>query len=206
MQLIAMITMLIDHIGLIFFPQDMSWRYIGRIAFPIYCYALVQGHIRTSSRPKYLFRLFLIALIAQLPYNLAIHAGGLNVVVTLLLAALVLAVLDRYPNVLLGVLLVAAASLFMDYYPLDYGAYGLLLVLIYRYTKSYWMVLAHLMLNIFYLFYSGWVVQMASILPTLLIAVRPVFWSYLENRRIPRWVWWSFYPGHLIVLAIIKNL
>jgi hypothetical protein len=204
MQLIAMITMLIDHVGLIFFPQEMGWRYIGRIAFPIYCYGLVQGHLHTSSRPIYLLRLLLIALISQVPYSMAINPEGLNVVVTLLLAAVILVILDKLPSPWLALPVVAAASVFMDYYPLDYGAYGLLLVLIFRYTKSYWMVLAHLALNIFYLFYSGWLVQMASILVTLIIAGGPALWQQLEGRRIPRWAWWSFYPTHLAVLAIIK--
>ncbi|WP_410511576.1 TraX family protein [Paenibacillus sp. BR2-3] len=204
MQLIAMITMLIDHIGYIFFPQEMAWRYVGRIAFPIYCYGLVQGHLHTTSRSKYLLRLLLIAIISQLPYNLAINPEGLNVVITLLLAAVILAVLDRLPNPWLGLPIIAVASVLMDYFPVDYGAYGLLLVLIFRYTKSYAMVLAHLALNILYLFYNGWLIQMASIVPTIIIAWGPAFWQRLEKHRIPRWVWWSFYPAHLLVLAIVK--
>ena len=204
MQIIAMLTMLIDHIGYIFFPGELTWRYIGRIAFPIYCYALVQGHIHTSSRPKYLMRLLIIAIIAQVPYNLALNPGGWNVVVTLLLSAIMLVILDKLPNPWFGVPLVIVAIGLMDYFPIDYNAYGLLLVLIFRYTKSYWLIAAHLILNIFYLFYNGWVVQMYSILPTMLIVIAPALWRYLERHRIPRWVWWSFYPAHLLVLAIFK--
>lgn len=206
MQIIAMLTMLIDHIGYIFFPGELGWRYIGRIAFPIYCYALVQGHIHTSSRPKYLLRLLLIAVITQVPYNLALDPGGLNVVFTLLLSAIVLVVLDKLPNPWLGAPIVIAVCVFMEYFPLDYNAYGLLLVLIFRYARSYWLVLAHFLLNVFYLFYNGWLVQMVSIVPTLLIVIVPVFWTYLERRRLPRWVWWSFYPAHLACLAVVKFL
>lgn len=206
MQILAMLTMLIDHIGAIFFPGEMSWRYIGRIAFPIYCYALVQGHLHTSSRPKYVLRLLLIALLAQIPYNLALSPDGWNVVFTLLLSVLVLMILDKLPNAWLGLPIVAAAVVLMEYYPLDYNAYGLLLVLIFRYTRSYGIVLAHLMLNLVYLFYYGWVVQMLSLLPTVLIACFPALRSWLERRRLPRWVWWSFYPAHLAVLAIIKRV
>jgi len=206
MQLIAMITMLIDHVGLIFFPQELVWRCIGRIAFPIYCYALVQGHLHTSSRPKYLLRLLIIAILSQLPYNMAIDPEGLNVVFTLLLSAGLLAVLDYLPALWMGIPLVAAFMVLMDYYPVDYGAYGLLLVLIFRYAKSYGMVIAHFALNLFYLFYSNWLVQLLSILPTLLIVFSPSFWNSLERRRIPRWAWWSFYPVHLLLLAAAENL
>ncbi|CAH1190896.1 hypothetical protein PAECIP111892_00396 [Paenibacillus auburnensis] len=206
MQIIAMLTMLIDHIGYIFFPGELGWRYIGRIAFPIYCYALVQGHIHTKSRPRYLRRLFLIALIAQVPYNLALDPGGWNVVFTLLLSAVVLVILDELPSLWLGIPVVLAAIFLMDYFPIDYNAYGLFLVLIFRYARSYWMIAGHFLLNGFYLFYSGWLVQLFSIVPTIFIALTPGVWGFLEKKRLPRWVWWSFYPAHLAVLAAVKIL
>ncbi|NQX43888.1 conjugal transfer protein TraX [Paenibacillus tritici] len=206
MQIIAMLTMLIDHIGYIFFPGELAWRYVGRIAFPIYCYALVQGHLHTSSRPRYLRRLLVIALLAQIPYNLALDPGGWNVVFTLLISAALLALLDKLPKLWFGIPVVILAVLLADALPLDYNAYGLLLVLIFRYTRSYWLVLAHLALNVFYLFYYNWLVQMASILPTILIALIPGFWVLLEKKRLPRWVWWSFYPAHLALLALVKFL
>ncbi|MNB65911.1 TraX protein [compost metagenome] len=206
MQLIAMLTMLIDHIGYIFFPQEMGWRYIGRIAFPIYCYTLVQGHLHTSSHRRYCLRLLVIALLAQLPFNLALHAGGLNVVFTLLLSELVLIMLDRLRTPWIGVIAVLPALWIMDRLPLDYNAYGLLLVLIFRYAKSYWLVLLHALLNVIYLFYYGWTVQMLSVVPTLMIAFGPNVWKYLEKRKIPRPIWWSFYPAHLAVLALIRYM
>lgn len=206
MQIIAMLTMLIDHIGYIFFPGELGWRYIGRIAFPIYCYALVQGHIHTKSRPRYLRRLFLIALIAQVPYNLALDPGGWNVVFTLLLSAIVLVILDKLPSLWLGIPVVLAAIFLMDHFPVDYNAYGLILVLIFRYARSYWLIAAHFLLNGFYLFYSGWLVQMFSIVPTIFIALMPGAWGFLEKRRLPRWVWLSFYPAHLAMLAAVKIL
>lgn len=206
MQIIAVLTMLIDHIGLIFFPGELAWRIVGRIAFPIYCYGLVQGHIHTRSRPRYLKRLLWIALIAQVPYNLAIDPGGWNVVVTLLLSALVLFVLDKWPNPWFGIPVALLAVYLMDILPLDYNAYGLMLVLIFRYARSYWLVLAHFLLNTFYLFYNGWLVQMVSIVPTLFIALTPGLWGVLEKKRLPRWAWWSFYPAHLAVLALVKIL
>ncbi|MGN7763679.1 TraX family protein [Paenibacillus sp. 22594] len=206
MQILAMLTMLIDHIGYIFFPGEMAWRYVGRIAFPIYCYALVQGHIHTSSRPRYLRRLLWIALLAQVPYNLALNPGGWNVVFTLLLSAAVLFILDKLPNLWYGIPVVILAFVLMDRLPLDYNAYGLLLVLIFRYTRSYWLILAHFVLNGVYLYYYGWRVQMFSLVPTILIVTAPGFWRLLEKKRLPRWIWWSFYPGHLAVLAIVKIL
>ena len=108
MQWIAMLTMLIDHVGLVFFPHQEIWRIIGRIAFPIYVYALVQGH-RYTSRPKYIIRLAIIAVISQIPYQLALDPEGLNVVITLVAGAIVLYVLERSDSQLLSWMVVVAA-------------------------------------------------------------------------------------------------
>ncbi|MNP42330.1 TraX protein [compost metagenome] len=135
---------------------------------------------------------------------MALDPGGWNVVFTLLLSAIVLLILDKLPSIWLGIPVVLIAIYVMDVLPLDYNAYGLILVLIFRYTRSYYMILAHFVLNAFYLFYSGWFVQLFSIVPTILIAVFPAAWAFLEKRRLPRWAWWSFYPAHLAVLAVMK--
>lgn len=204
MQLLAMLTMLIDHVGLVFYSGQEVWRIIGRVAFPLYVYALVQGYVRTSSRPRYMFRLGIIALLSQIPYQLVLNPSGLNVVVSLLAGALVLSVLDRSDSQLLSVGIVAAACFVMEQFPFDYGAYGLLLILIFRYAPANWLVPWHLMLNVLYLFLNGWVLQMWSLLPTILMAYGPFVWKRIESVRVPSLIWRSFYPLHLLFIAMIQ--
>ncbi|MBR3811513.1 MAG: conjugal transfer protein TraX [Agathobacter sp.] len=110
LKLIALITMLIDHIAAVliiqiyresyhitatmqlsenFMDQLIVWvaenqndvykiydlmRDIGRMAFPIYCFLLVEGFLYTKSVAKYAVRLFMFALISEIPFDLAI--GG----------------------------------------------------------------------------------------------------------------------------------
>jgi hypothetical protein len=204
MQWIAMITMLIDHIGAIFFPGQAGLRIIGRIAFPIYAYALVQGYQYTSSRPKYLRRLVGLALLAQIPFQLALGIRGLNVIVTLSLCFIVLQLLDKFKGTMTAMGITIIFAIVMEWIPMDYGAYGLFLVLIYRYLKSFEMVMAHLVLNFIFWWSHGWFIQLASIAPTIVIAYGCLLWQKLEQRTTPRWLWRGFYPVHLVVLAMIS--
>ncbi|MFD1176809.1 TraX family protein [Paenibacillus puldeungensis] len=201
MQLIAMLTMAIDHIGLIFFPGEVLWRIIGRLAFPIYAYALVQGYKHTSSYGKYCFRLFLIAVLSQIPYQLAFDTNGLNVVMTLFVSFLVIRLLDSIHPGIFTALIIAVVCVVMEVLPFDYGAYGLLLVLIFKYAGPKMMPGMHLLLNLAYLLAYGWVLQLVSLVPTLVIAYGPKLWRRLESWRMPRWIWRVFYPAHLAVLA-----
>lgn len=115
LKLFAIITMLIDHTGAtiiqaILHRPDLAadpalrstWqslynlsRSIGRLAFPVFCFLLVEGFIHTRNVYKYAGRLFLFALISEIPFDLALKSGWYdpskqNVYFTLLLGLLVL--------------------------------------------------------------------------------------------------------------------
>ena len=78
LKIIAMLSMLIDHMGAAIFPQYRIMRIIGRLAFPIYAYCLAVGCIYTHDMLKYVKRVALIALISQPIYALALHPNVLR--------------------------------------------------------------------------------------------------------------------------------
>ncbi|MFB5266509.1 TraX family protein [Paenibacillus enshidis] len=214
MHWIAMITMLIDHIGAVFHPNELApWRIIGRIAFPLYTFALYLGYLHTRNMKRYMIRLFVLALLSQLPFMFAFGTTGLNVIFTLLSSLLALAGADRLrrPGLMIPFYIIIGA--FMEWSHMDYGAYGLGLVLIFRYTRGMWMVLAHFVLNLLYELwnyrYIGYIyyqpftmVQHYSLISTVVISL---FQSSpgVFRRTAPRWLWISFYPVHLAVIALI---
>ena len=53
-KIIAMVSMLLDHMGLLFFPDEQIFRILGRIAFPIFAYMIAEGCRYTKTRAKYL--------------------------------------------------------------------------------------------------------------------------------------------------------
>lgn len=68
MKSIAALCMLIDHIGLIFFPDDLRWRMIGRLAMPIFAYGVARGAFYTKSLEEYMKKILLFSFISQIPF------------------------------------------------------------------------------------------------------------------------------------------
>lgn len=183
LKVIAMFTMLVDHIGYLFFPSMMIFRTIGRIAFPIFAYLIGIGYNHTSSLKKYMLRLFIFALVTQIPYSffnrsLTFEPFNLNILFTLLLGLVFIHLINdciglmkseiskkhlRLPiNIifLLSILTINEQVKFLGYgRGLEYGWYGIVLILIFYYTKGHTILLiinyivltfAHAYYNIFF--------------------------------------------------------
>ena len=73
LKIIGCIAMLIDHLGAIIFPEVLVLRIIGRIAYPIFAFMLVEGCIYTRNRLKHLLLIFGMAIFIQVGYSLFMH-------------------------------------------------------------------------------------------------------------------------------------
>lgn len=97
LRILACLFMLLDHIGYCLggsHPLYLPLRCIGRLAFPIFVFLIVNGFRHTSNRPRYALRLALFAAVSQVPFALfcgqKTYFSNGNVFVTLLICLLVL--------------------------------------------------------------------------------------------------------------------
>ena len=204
---IAVLTMVIDHVGAILFPDQIWMRVIGRVAFPVYAYCLAEGFRYTSDYRRYLGRLALFAILSEIPFDLAFYGvpfsfAHQNVFFTLTLGLILLWVLERCREQLLlcagafAVLCFLAQALHMDY-----GAGGLLMVFAFylaRQGTSPWIGWGiFVFINLFG--YAGGV-QWAAILALLHIGL----YSGKAGKKKQRFFYW-IYPLHLLLLWVIEK-
>lgn len=232
LKLIAVFTMLIDHIAAAWLLRAMyagptvldnalvTWlfrtghimeiyngmRTIGRIAFPIYCFLLVEGFEHTKNWKKYAQRLGLFALISEIPFDLAFHSTYLNmeyqnVFFTLLIGLLTIVIYHRVEmqesvNYLaryvlqMGVLLVGMGV--AELLGTDYGAKGILCIMvlyIFREKRIYQVVAGCFS-------FCWWE------LPAV-IAFVPIALYNGERGWKLKYFFYLFYPLHLLLIYIV---
>ena len=225
LKCIAMVTMLIDHMGYVLFPGYVIFRIIGRLAFPIYCFLLVEGAVHTSNWKKYLGRLFLFALISEIPFNLAIggklwYPEAQNVLFTLMLGLLAIRLLQeplnrrsqgidaghdgvslagRNQTLITGirVVLVLALVLLAEFARTDYGAGGVIIILVFYLFRSQLLLKSAVFAAAIAFLYGG--IENFAILSLV-----PIL-GYGGKRGPGAWKYffYVFYPAHLLLLYLL---
>lgn len=221
LKCIACGTMLLDHIGASCIeaayaaaglPQglarlDLVLRFIGRLAFPIFCFLLVEGFQHTHDVRRYVLRLFAFGLVSEMPFDLAFfrvpfYSGHQNVYWTLALGVLAMALLDHFQDeagniAWKGRLAALGCAVAAEWMGTDYGAIGVALIVglyLTRRSRKQQCILGAAMM--------AW--ELTAPLAFVLV------WFYNGERgRCPRWAKWAFYlfyPVHLAVLAAVTNL
>src|SRR5690554_2057414 len=156
-----MISMCIDHIGLYIFNNSFILRLIGRLALPIYGYLIIQGKDKTKDINKYIIRLFIIAIISQIPFYL-LGNKGLNIVFTYVAYVGISKLRDKKLRFISIILLMIVSTLIIDY-----GMYAVLYLLIMDNSQR---LLKLLGLNMLYT-YIGWTYQGFSLIAYIPIKI-----------------------------------
>jgi hypothetical protein len=191
LKVLLVLATTLDHIGSYLFPQLLILRLLGRLAFPLACHALNVGLVRTTDRRKYIIRLLITGLAAQ-PFYWIQGIPDLNFVLTLALFAILIESAEK------NVYYVSAAVLvFILFYPVQYGIYGLLVFLAIRTTLNT-MQLTLTISAASYIFYG--LLQSFSAIAIPLIHKYGHQHSTIKLRNL----FYFYYPAHLyIILALM---
>ena len=216
-KMIAILTMLLDHIGLVVYGGDGpgAWlRLAGRLAFPLFCFALTEGFVHTKNRKKYALRLLVFALIAEVPFDWMLYGTpfslqGQNVLFTLLLGFLLIWGLERFTDP------AAWALRLLFSLPFLFAAYGL---------RTDYSCFGVLMILFFYLFRrqegeEGFTLTQAKLLVSelaVLLCMQNGVWAALSLLIVfayngqrgfggLRYFFYFFYPLHMLALACLRD-
>lgn len=213
LKLLACLTMLIDHIGAVFFPGVQWMRVIGRISFPLYAFLLSEGVHHTRNSKKYALRLLLIMVISELPYDL-LFRGELtwaknSAMVTLFWGFCIGMCMKKLPSwsKLLAVLPFAFISRYTNG---TYGMYGVLMIAMFLLTrelphKELIQLALMILLSLRMAGFPGKIgIQIWAVTAMFPIAL----YSGQKQNRNPavQWGFNLFYPLHLAVLWLIQAI
>ena len=209
--------MVIDHIGKMFFPDNMVMAIIGRIAFPLFAYCVVVGCLYTKNTKKYIIRLLSFAVISQPFFVLAFHptwSGFLeNILVSNIFFTLVAGVLAV--NALMNIkkhwwmlLIVVVMELLIG---LDYGFHGIILMVIFYLCRNkgwlsavltlVWMMWAGMFGDYLHIGSIGLDVQFFAVLALPLIHIHTNI-----KPRINKYFFYAFYPSHFLIIFIVRTM
>ena len=221
LKLIACIAMLIDHIGAAIVPTlsvsymvDLYYvcRIIGRIAFPIYAFLLCSGMRHTGNPAKYILRLAVGALLAELPFDLLFEGGitwqSQSVMVTLALGATMLLLTRKAENKVLKAVIAVPFALLAELCNCDYGGWGIAIIALFEILEQ--LPLAIMGLGAISVLMPSAKVALGSMSVSVqlfsILGMLPIYYysdTKLTNSKAVQWAFYLFYPMHLFVLWLI---
>lgn len=218
LKIIACISMFCDHFGDAFLGEVTFLNYIGRFAFPIFCFQIVQGYIHTHDIKKYILRLSLFAIISQIPfmffYHVVFDTFAVNVIFTLLFGLLAILIYDKY-NKFVGICSCLLLGTIAQFCQFDYGFFGVFIIFMFYLLRNkkiamsitfaiavlvrYYIPLIQHSLPISYLFIGGKYCMMVYF---TLFAIIPILLYNGKKGKDAKYLFYIFYPVHLLALAL----
>lgn len=204
LKIIAIVTMFLDHYyRIIGGPEWLS--ILGRLAFPIFAFSISEGYSHTKNVNKYLMRLLNFAIIIQLPNFLGLQEYPLNIFFTLALGLFCLEILDNNKiNIVVRYIVVLYLCFLAEKTGLDYGAYGVILIILFNKLKNnkLYIFIAFLALNLVILKIGNLSeMQMYSV-----FSLVPIFLYNGKKGYGMKYFFYLFYPLHFIFLYFLNEL
>lgn len=231
LKIIAALSMVIDHIGVMLLPQVILLRVIGRISFPIFAFMIAEGCEKTSNRRRYFLSVFLLGVACQLVYFLYDGVAYMGILITFSLAILLNYGLQAMKKALFDgtmcrrsrciavvsfLFLVAAVYALNRYISIDYGFWGCMLPVFasvfrtpspesaprFKRLDRLGIHVAMLGLGLVILSHAQGGVQIYSLFAIPLL----LLYSGSRGTWNMKSFFYIFYPTHLATLALIVEL
>lgn len=231
LHILAMIFMFIDHFWRII-PGRNWMNCVGRLAFPIFAFLLVEGFFHTHNRRIYALRLLSGAIVSEIPFNL-MFGGSIfweyqNIMWTLLIGFLIIWPLEwvkglglhpaaPYFASMAAIVVGSAAGCFFH---VDYEGIGVLTILAFYFCRGTglhsrlgqfsWMVILHGILGKGHILsFSMFRISLSFPVQALAICSLPIIWAYNGERGFHskgfQYFCYAFYPAHLLCLTIFRG-
>ncbi len=217
LKILAMLSMLADHVGMALFPTVTLLRIIGRISFPIFAYMIAEGCLHTRNRLRYLGTMAAFALVCQVGYTVATGSLYQNILVTFGLSIIMIPAIDSFlekKNLLsASVALITSAAVvliclvlpklpFMGDFHINYGLAGVLFpVAVYFAPNKPLKWLASAVMMALLSLMSGGVQWFCFLALPLLM-----FYNGKRGKANLKYLFYIFYPVHLVVIYLIQFL
>jgi len=220
LKIIACVCMFCDHFSDAVLGSTTFLNFIGRIAFPVFCFQIVQGYIHTHDIKKYILRLSLFALISQVPfmffYHVVFNSFAINVIFTLLFGLLAILIYDKY-NKFVGVcsfLLLATIAQLLHF---DYGFFGVFIIFMFYLLRNkktamsivfilavivkYLIPLIQNSIPISYLFLGN---KYSILMHCTCLSLIPILFYNGKKGKDAKYLFYIFYPVHLLFLTLFR--
>lgn len=220
LKIIACVTMFIDHATLFFhFKKDFAlvatMHAIGRLAFPIFAFLIAEGFYHTKNVKKYLTRLFLFAVVSQVPYNIVffeewIQWEQLNILFNFFFGLLALCVYKKNKYAGIGaVIIFSCLNQFTIH--MGYGAFGVLLVFFFYIFRDSFVKQAGSLTLLMIIYILNFIIKyyprMGFYTFLQAFAVLSLFILYFYNGKKGKdikYLFYAFYPTHIALLGFIN--
>lgn len=218
LKILAMISMIFDHVGDMFFPGLLWPRMIGRLAMPLFSFCIAEGYSHTSDKNKYLSRMFIFALVSEVPFDLAftgkVDLTHQNIMLTYFISILSLVLFDlirgkrseetgkyRVGRTILGIIEVLGMAGVALLVAADYTVFAVISVFLFYVLKDTKPVIRDA---------SGVgflaITRTMGFYCTTGLSIIPLLLYNGKKGRGLKWLFYVFYPGHLLVLYLIKMM
>lgn len=209
LKLIAIISMAIDHYGAIFAPNEIFYRYIGRLAFPIFCFLLIEGFIHTRNIKKYGQRLFVFALLSEIPFDLAFYGRigfqHQNIFFTLFIGLVMMYLLDKSDSKSNKLSIVSIAMIAAFLLVVDYNIVGIIYILAFYLTKD---MVRTKRIPILAIVLTATNLILANMTQQYSVLALPLLFFYNGklgiSNKVTKLLFYIFYPLHLGVFYLIQ--